>query len=287
MADPGTLGATMWLDALVGVSLSGADVTLWADQSGNGNDIGQAIGGQQPELVADLFGTGLDGIQFDGTTEWLGPGPASTVVIDGSSSVVAGVFRARSADTGTGNFYENSPLITGALGYWAIYARGGGFIGYGGYDGGVNDVDVAASIGATAADIHIFVALHEAGTLTLDVDGVTGTVACGAIGFTALDFLRIGRQYVAGGTVYGAVDVAELALFDTALTSGDRTDLAAYLRNKWIPPIPSPTYEVVVDPNAAHVQDPPTADLQWMPDSHGADAPGIGYPPADQYRSDV
>lgn len=48
---------------------------------------------------------------------------------------------------------------------------------------------------------------------------------------------------------------------------------------------PPPNYEVVTDPNAAHVQDAPTADLQYMPDSHGADAPGIGYPPADQYRS--
>lgn len=51
------------------------------------------------------------------------------------------------------------------------------------------------------------------------------------------------------------------------------------------PPTPPPPYNVV-DTTSPHVQDAPTANLQWMADSHGADAPGIGYIPAEQYRSD-
>ena len=61
----------IWLKSDTGVSFDGSSlVSVWADQSGNGNDVVQATGSKQPLLIA----TQLDGkpsIRFDGIDDLL------------------------------------------------------------------------------------------------------------------------------------------------------------------------------------------------------------------------
>ncbi|MDJ0960174.1 MAG: Ig-like domain-containing protein [Acidimicrobiia bacterium] len=61
----------LWLRADAGVSTSGADVTAWGDQSGNGNDATQATPGLQPDFIAGAV-NGNPVIDFDGTDDVIG-----------------------------------------------------------------------------------------------------------------------------------------------------------------------------------------------------------------------
>jgi hypothetical protein len=66
-----TAGLQLWLKADAGVTLNGSTVSIWADQSGNGNDAIQPDLRRQPFLVRD----GLNGkptIRFDGLDDRLG-----------------------------------------------------------------------------------------------------------------------------------------------------------------------------------------------------------------------
>jgi len=76
----------LWLDASVGITLNGSDVSGWADQSEHGNDAAQATPGKQP-----LFNsTGLNGfpsLEFDSleTDEMQIPNDVGTIgAISGS-----------------------------------------------------------------------------------------------------------------------------------------------------------------------------------------------------------
>ena len=54
---PQLSGCAVWLRADIGITLNGANVSRWADQSGNGNDATQGTSGRQP---------GYDALQING-----------------------------------------------------------------------------------------------------------------------------------------------------------------------------------------------------------------------------
>lgn len=65
-------GLMLWLDANEGVSVSGSNVTNWADQSGNGNDAAQPTGANRPSYSATSSIRNLPGITFNtGGPEWM------------------------------------------------------------------------------------------------------------------------------------------------------------------------------------------------------------------------
>ena len=60
-------GLSLWLKADAGVTLSGSNVTAWADQSGNGNNA-NANSGQEPTFVSS-FSNSKPAIEFDGQVQ--------------------------------------------------------------------------------------------------------------------------------------------------------------------------------------------------------------------------
>jgi hypothetical protein len=62
----------LWLDASLGITLDGSNVSTWADQSGNNNDATQGIAARRPEYGATAGVSGLPGIIFDeSNTKWM------------------------------------------------------------------------------------------------------------------------------------------------------------------------------------------------------------------------
>jgi len=61
----------LWLDAALGVTLNGSNVSSWADQSGYGYDASQGTADNQPLYVASGV-NGLPSIRFDGSNDYLG-----------------------------------------------------------------------------------------------------------------------------------------------------------------------------------------------------------------------
>ena len=64
-------GCQLWLKADAGITKDGSDyVSVWADQSGNGNDAVQATGASQP-LWVDGQLNGEPVLRFDGSNDFM------------------------------------------------------------------------------------------------------------------------------------------------------------------------------------------------------------------------
>lgn len=64
---PAQLSPQLWVKSDTGITIA-TGVSDWADQSGNSNHLTQVTGTRQPTVVAAAL-NGLDGIQFDGTSD--------------------------------------------------------------------------------------------------------------------------------------------------------------------------------------------------------------------------
>jgi hypothetical protein len=70
-----TMGITtesleLWLEADAGLTLSGSNVTRWADQSGSGTDAAQTVEANQPTLTANAINS-LPAVSFDGVDDFM------------------------------------------------------------------------------------------------------------------------------------------------------------------------------------------------------------------------
>lgn len=66
---PAVLGPSrlrLWLHADLGITLNGSDVSAWADQSGNGNDVAQSTPSKQPAYTGVVLTSGAQALDFDG-----------------------------------------------------------------------------------------------------------------------------------------------------------------------------------------------------------------------------
>ena len=63
-------GLDLWLEADKGVTPSGGPISTWADQSGHGNNATQTTTGNKPALVPNVL-NGLPVVRFNGTSSYL------------------------------------------------------------------------------------------------------------------------------------------------------------------------------------------------------------------------
>ncbi len=64
-------GLVLWLETLIGVTTDIDGVAQVDDSSVSANHMVQATGSLKPDIVADNFGAGVDGIQGDGTDDYM------------------------------------------------------------------------------------------------------------------------------------------------------------------------------------------------------------------------
>jgi len=67
-----------YFDSDLGVTTSGSNVTNWADQSGNANNVSQTTTGNYPQLVSNVL-NGYDALRFDGDDYLEFGGPIDSV----------------------------------------------------------------------------------------------------------------------------------------------------------------------------------------------------------------
>lgn len=71
-------GLKLWVRSDLGITLNGSDVSSWADQSGNGNDLVMASASEQPGYLTNQL-NGHAVVEFDGIDEWLATATFSLV----------------------------------------------------------------------------------------------------------------------------------------------------------------------------------------------------------------
>lgn len=220
-------GCQLWLRANRGVTLNGATVSAWADQSGNGNNATQGTAANQPTYGSATF-AGFPALDFDGVSDFLSvasadglnPGVGSYLLIvagrwlggTGAYKVWAGKGSGASADNWRA-FRTNTDKLDA---FWGSdvqpYPQSAGTIGDG------VDTVLAWGVDAVAAEV-----LYVIGaTLQRTAITVSGT------GSNALA-MRIGSD--AGGGYPSNVRLAELAFYKRAAGFSDAeiTSLASSL----------------------------------------------------------
>lgn len=202
---PSTITATgvirRYLAKTLDESLIGTQVTSLPDTSGVGSPLIPVVSGSGATLMNE---SGMDFLRFDGVDDRMYTAVSTTA----QPFTVAYVYRMRT----TGASKAIGSLNTGTPASPIMRREANG------------DLFASAGTGLTlagaAADTgwHLAYASVNGGTSIIGVDGTTTT---GAMGANSISGLRIGQ----GATDYSDIDVAEVILFNRALSAAELTQL--------------------------------------------------------------
>lgn len=223
-----TNGLRLWLAADAGLtSGAGGVVTGWADQSGSGNHAVQSDETLAPTLVTDAV-NGHPALHFDGLDDYLDVPDSETLSIAGD---ITSLFVVRVEDFATyrsvwGKTLGNLPAATD---YYLLPGSGIPRLYRGNAEGSLGFSDGTA-LRAGAFELAGFSSRDGATAHYLN-GRTTGT---GAINATLADRdtpLKIGSRDDFVTRLQG--DLAELLIFDTALSEGDLQSAQLYLAGKY------------------------------------------------------
>jgi hypothetical protein len=250
----------LWLKADAGVTTSGGLVSVWADQSGQGNDLVQGDSASQPTLLTGSL-NGLPVIHFDGTSDHLvrsaptflddtagsaflvyrfwdfGPTDAAQtfLAVDQAGVPLSAGHRyllsIRTDDTG-GSFAAMQTTLVNGPGSYGAMNTSGSFVS----DGSPGTISVVAGNSDTL--------LYRNGVP--NYWGAWGPLAGSMPGSwfgAAPDVSNVTLGALSGDTAVGflAADLAEVILYDRALGSLERWNVEKYLANRYgLPEPPEP-----------------------------------------------
>jgi hypothetical protein len=227
-------GLQLWLDATTGlydatsggntVTTDGASIARWEDQSGNGYHVRQTTANNQPVLKTNQQ-NGLNIVRFDGSNDFLSSannfsvtgGSNRTVFIvfnrdtsQNKSIVSWGVNSAGQAVLFTQEFFLrfNSTIKgytnQGANGAWSLWATVGA--------------------GSTLGDYHAY---FNGGGITTPTSTTNNSNALN----TGSSPIYIAKTSY--GADYADGDMAEVLIYNSALSNADREAVRDYLNAKW------------------------------------------------------
>lgn len=234
-------GRMLWLKANTGITTNGNGlVSSWADSSGNGNDLSQSVPAREPVLVANSIGV-RPSVRFNGGDD----------VLNSSGLVVSG----NNAFTTVTVAKFNSSALPQTMFWQGDGSESGG---YGAYLSGT--ANVAFGWGGSSAEVSSAVSVPSDKwyRIVTSYDGLThktlvnGTLAGSA---TKTDSNFTTGVFSLGN--YGPVpsqgftgDIAEVFVYDRALSVSELGDVDNYLKGKYGKPLPvfSATPDVGVAP---------------------------------------
>lgn len=211
-------GLTFWLtpeagvfkDAGVTAAANTDTVQQWNDQSGNGYNLTQATAGKRPTLLTGIR-NGKPVIRFDGVDDAIAavattlPQPM-TIFLVGKNTL--GTF------FDSGDVSANRLIIdkNGGSSIWRFYASTN-------ITGGTADTNY-----------HVFTAVANGASSLLEVD--TTQVASGNPGASSFTIINLGSLQ-GGVNVPLTGDIAEILIYNSALSSTNRQLVKTYLNNRY------------------------------------------------------
>jgi len=237
-------GLVVWLDAGAGVIVdeNGA-VSAWNDQSGNGNNATQATAASQPLLVANQL-NGNSVLRFDGANDILQVlNPSALSNMEGFTMFLVGKYRSTAGDQ---IMFAGSNANT--------YSSGNQYFWYSSM-AAVNDISLNLGSGDSSILMGPVDTNYNTYGMTFTWEGsgnpnttawINGNTAQGTSNYSSLSIGSGGRldigALIHGSTMYyaGAVDIAEIRIYDTALSESEQALVQAELNSKYFP-IPEPS----------------------------------------------
>ncbi|WP_437507334.1 LamG-like jellyroll fold domain-containing protein [Sorangium sp. So ce1099] len=212
-------GLKLWLRADAGITASSGKVSSWRDQSGNGNRADMDVRASQPALVSSAL-NGKPVVRFHGAqslylAQQLEP-THFTVFVVGKNRKASESF---SMILGPGNTSPNNQLR------WENGSQAL-FVGLG------NDMPIVTSTVGDTRVYHALSARYDGSTMTVYRDGNLAS----SHDFTTTGpwvLLQIGAWF---SSYYMEGDLAEIVVYESALSEGDRGAVNSYLRSKYALP---------------------------------------------------
>jgi hypothetical protein len=225
-------GLSLWLKADAGVTLSGPNVTGWADQSGNGNNA-SANSGQEPTF-ASSFSNSKPAIEFNGTTQVMQIADANSLDFLTTSSFIVIKYLGQ----GTGNnivYFKNANAGSPAdpAMYGLIGSNGEERVSFSFNVGGWSDYETSISINNSIPKILSMTSngtsqnIYSNGTISNNFS-IIGDIA------TSTGTLQIGgynQSFDAAEYFYGRI--AEIIMYNRAVTGTERQQVETYLNAKY------------------------------------------------------
>jgi hypothetical protein len=217
-------GLKLWLDASQIVGLNDGDaVTTWSDLSGNGNDGTQATSSKKPTYqTSEINGRAVvlfDGVDDMMTVPALSPANCSAFAVFKKSNAAAIAVM-------LGNNVIYGPLVMAYYTdsyFYPVHATSGGSSAYEGFAGQGTALSSAAQVSMTVSG----------STIVGRVNGSSlgSPVASGAI-FSSPSFNELGAR-TGSIPIYHDGSIAELLLYDSAISAEQIVQIETYLKNKW------------------------------------------------------
>ncbi len=227
-----TQGLAFWVKADTGLTLNGATVYQWADQSGNNRHAIQATTASQPALVSSVL-NGKPVLRFDGLNDFL----SFSLPINGSTGLTLVLVSANSASRDPGvNQGNYAPIFWEETASWGwtylspfqtnVVMRFGTT-----QTGNLFKYTRPASINNSFTTT---IAMHNGTTDSLYING---SLVMSAGGKLAPIAATVSSPYLgrgAGGTYFPG-DIAEVLIYTRALSGPERIDLENYVRDRYLP----------------------------------------------------
>ena len=266
-------GMSLWLQADAGTTLDGGYVADWADQSGKGNDATALDSGQRPLLAtATIGGESHDVLRFDGTNDALTLGTSLTDMPRQDHTAFFVTARTGGTTTSTGNLFG--------------FDRTGGRTNDGWYykftEGAVNmeaghGSDYAYQLAGPQGNDQFILGegRYNSTTTTAElwIDGLLKTSTDSVVApintptYTRLNIgafdLPTGDVPATGYTNFFRGDIAEILVFDHALSDTDQAVVRSYLADKYGLEVEVPRNPIPLDMRA-----------YWTFDVDGTDSVG-------------
>lgn len=211
-------GSRLWLKADSLALSDGTAVTTWTDSSGAGNDVTQSVAGSKPTYKAGIQ-NGQPVVRFDGSADHL-------IKASGAATMLAlPITIAVAAKRDTTDAFQKSYVgsVAGVEGQLQIQGVAG-----------VNTIRsyygtvLADGIPGTSWHVVVFTA-DAAGSANIYLNGAAPSSGATGTTIAAGDF---GVATTAAGQFWDG-DIAELLIYDTVLSTGNRDSVESYLGSKY------------------------------------------------------
>jgi hypothetical protein len=226
-------GLSLWLKADAGVTLSGSNVTAWADQSGNGLNVVPDITSADITLVSSVAKfNNKPAILFD-----IGEEAGGVGLYNNNTFITKSVFIAYSLENV--NVFEYSvPYENNGINVYTSYGNGNRF--FGGYFNAFYDSDTASTLG-TAYIRTVIADDDEEGNNPINffIDGASDGALNGGGFYNARAEIVIGNGGARSLGPSPFLDqpfqgyIAEIVAYNTVLTTPQRQQVENYLNSKY------------------------------------------------------
>lgn len=212
--------------ALTDPATNGENVRGWIDYSGLDYDFVEANVLRVPTLVTNVQ-NGLPVVRFlDGFL--ISTPRVNSNFISASACTMFVVLSVASIATNAANSWGNDTVIGNNSGYWGLTLKQTNDVQFYNYDGSDDKVTSSVTLGGACA---AFMCRHESGNIYISKNA--GVEASAASGNTQLisDLIYIGDGIGTGIPLKG--DIAEILIYNVALSTLNISRVYAYLNYKW------------------------------------------------------